>query len=41
MIVKGVQEKRDEIYMGGFREMLGVYLKRLSPAFVRRMLRKK
>ncbi len=39
-IIKAIQNKKDEVYVGGSKELLGVYLKRFLPLIFSRVVRK-
>jgi len=40
-IIKALQKNKAEAYIGGFTEILGVYIKRLSPALFAKVIRKR
>lgn len=40
LMLKAIQKKKEEAYIGGFKERLGVYAKRYYPALVSRLVRK-
>lgn len=39
-IVKAIQAEKQEVFVGGFKERLGIWMKRISPWFLSVMLRK-
>ena len=39
-MLKAVKNKRQEVYIGGFKEKLGVYTKRFFPKILAVMIRK-
>lgn len=39
-IVKAIQAEKQEVFIGGFKESLGIWMKRISPWFLSVMLRK-
>src|SRR5690606_37013915 len=39
-ILKAIQRQKDSAYVAGALEMLGVYVKRISPPLLRKMIRK-
>lgn len=39
-IVKAIEKDKEELYIGGFREVAGIYIKRFAPALFSRIIRK-
>jgi len=39
-ILRGIIRKREEIYVGGWREISGIYLKRIAPRLLSRIIRR-
>jgi short-subunit dehydrogenase len=39
-IIKSLEKREEEVYFGGFKEMAGIYIKRLSPKLFAKALRK-
>ena len=40
LMIKAIQQKKEEVYIGGFKEKLGVYVKRFFPKILSIMIRK-
>ena len=39
-MVRAIENKKEEVYIGGSKEVFAIYLKRLMPGFFSRMIRK-
>ena len=39
-IIKAIEKNKEEVYIGGFKEVAGIYVKRLFPSLFSKIVRK-